>query len=410
MIDHVSGEDLAAYLDGRLDADKKNALESHFSRCPECLDELVQVASILPSRDKIPAGFLTKALGEKKRVPKPVLHLRLVFEVAAALVVVVFIGYMFLNDNRFWRTPEGQESSILTENDVPPAETVVSVPDRKIVRLPAQKPERTAAKKSYDEPVQAESDRQLADSLAAENRENAFAAKGASTASSKPAPILASGNKMPGGADELPRPVGEGDGFRKNELSRPATIADAGEGTRADFADKDKPAAKAAEKKVDMSEPGLERQKEPIAGAALPTAAKIEKLKEEESLLKSSVAISAAAGAAEPADTVKKQEVALARKYIADKKTPPPVRVEGDAVWTDLRNPELFSSWSWFKKGLILELRIDDAGRVTAVVAMGKVDPLVARQAESEAKKLLFSVSEKKSRRVRLLANESPPT
>jgi hypothetical protein len=35
--------------------------------------------------------------------------------------------------------------------------------------------------------------------------------------------------------------------------------------------------------------------------------------------------------------------------------------------------------------------------------------PLKAEQAESEVKKLLFSVSEKKSRRARLVANELPP-
>ena len=50
MNDHIRGEDLAAYVDGLLSAEKKSELESHFSRCPACLDELAEIAAIMAAQ------------------------------------------------------------------------------------------------------------------------------------------------------------------------------------------------------------------------------------------------------------------------------------------------------------------------------------------------------------------------
>jgi hypothetical protein len=165
------------------------------------------------------------------------------------------------------------------------------------------------------------------------------------------------------------------------------------------------------EKKAGEAEQTLEAQKEPGAGVAMPSETKVkeEKSKDEEFLLKSSVAVSESTGADKQALRDKKLDAGLTRKEIAGKKTLPPISIEGDAAWTDLRNPELFTAWSWFPKGLTLELQINGAGTVIAVVPLGKFDQPLARQAQNEAKKLLFSVSKKKSRRARLLAKEKPP-
>ena len=340
MNDNIPAEDFAAYVDGMLSAQKKNELESHFSRCPACLDELLEIAAIMRSRDKIPAQFLKLALGEKSKLTKPVLHLRLAFEIAAAFVVVVFIGYLFLGGNWPW------------QSDVRPK---MASPGSASERFPAP-----VVKAEHIAPMsQAETDLD-----AAEKTKNNLSASGAQSTVT----VALKTQEM-----------------KKTRMDKGLSFS-------------------AAE-----AEQNRERQKKPGAGAALPIEAKEGKLKDEESLLRHSEVVPETTGAAQPVLVDKKQDAALARKEIADKIAVPLIRIEGDAVWTDLRNPELFFAWSWFNKDLALELQIDSAGTVIAVVPLGKIDPLLAKQAENEAKKLLFSVSKKKSRRVWLVADESAP-
>jgi hypothetical protein len=283
MNDHISAEDFAAYVDGLLSTEKKNELESHFSHCPACLDELVEIAAIMDSQNNIPAQFLKLALGEKNKITKPVLHLRLVFEIAAAFVLVVFIGYFFLSNNRFWQATEQQKPSIVTDKGLPPG-------------------------------------------------------------SGKSVPISALENKPQESTEKpfRPAPAYKEENLQKKELSRTATAPEAVDAMQMDFTAKGQMAAKMMKEKA----------------AATPT---------------------------------------------------PRVRIEGDVILNDLRNPELLSAWSWFQKDLVLELQIDSTGKVIAVVPLGKFDPSLAEKAENEARKLLFSVSEKKSRRARLIANEKPP-
>ena len=195
---------------------------------------------------------------------------------------------------------------------------------------------------------------------------------------------------------------------QENKLQESTAEPEAFSGVQTDFAAKDRRAVKGKTEAVAETRQNLEKQKNTGAGAARPIALQEEKLQDETSQLGAAAAVLPTAKAAQSVLEDKKQGAALARKEIAGKDTLPPVRIEGDVAWTDLRNPELIFTWSWFRKDLILELRIDDTGTVTAVVPLGKTDPLLAKQAEKEAKKLLFSVSEKKLRRARLLANESP--
>lgn len=336
MNNHIPAEDFAAYVDGMLRPEKKSELENHFSRCPTCLDELVEIVAIMRSRDKvlaggqgkvlaggqgkIPAQFLKRALGEKSKLTKSVLQLRLVFEIAAAFVVVVCIGYLFLGGNRFW------------QSDV---DTKTSSPRNESERFPAP-----VVKREHIAPMsQAETDLDAA--AKTKNNLSQSGAQSTVAVTLKPQPMKKNGTG--------------------NSLAYSAAEA----------------------------EQNRERQKKPGASAALPIELQEENLPDETSSLRSSVAISETAGAAQPAF--------------------PPIRIEGDAAWTDLRNPELFFAWPWFHKGLALELQIDGAGTVIAVVVLGKIDPLLAKQAENEARKLLFSVSKKKSRRARLVANELPP-
>jgi hypothetical protein len=315
MNDHISGEDLAAYVDGLLAADKKNALESHFSSCPDCQDELAEITAVMSRREKIPVGILKLALGGGNKGNKSVLHLRLVFEVAAAFAVVVFIGYMFLDNNRFWQTPEQKKSSVVTDKNISLAEPAVSLRDREIAPLPAQRRGRTDALKTKSDLSETDAAQAPADPAVPDKRKNAVTEKGLAAGGGQSPVIPAPGNKLQERTEQQRQLTDEKENALKKEFARTATAVAA---------------------------------------------------------------------------------------------TPSPVRVEGEAGLSDLRNPELLSAWSWLQKDQVLELQIDSAGTVTAAVALGKFEPLLARQAENEAKKLLFSFSEKKLRRARLVANEKP--
>lgn len=358
MNDHIPAEDFAAYMDGMLGPEKKSELESHFSRCPACLDELVEIVAIMRNRDKvlaggqgkvpagsrgkIPAQFLKSALGEKSKIAKPVFHLRRVFEIAAAFIFVIFIGYLFLSNNRFWQTTEQQKPPVVMDKNVRLAGTSTSVRDEEIAPLQVERRDRADAKETKSERAKTDADQYISDSFASEKRKSAVAGKGLPAAGGKSTPTSEQENKLNEIVKEQPRPAAEKESLQKKELARNATVPETVGAVQMDFAAKDQTAA-----------------------------------------------------------TVMKKAVAEA--------SPLRIQIEGDIGLTDVRNPELFFNWSWFQKGLALELQIDDAGTVIAVVPLGKIDPLLARQAENEAKKLLFSVSEKKLRRARLIANEKPP-
>lgn len=404
MNEHIPAEDFAAYVDGMLRPEKRNELENHFARCPACLDELVEIAAIMSGRDKvlagnrgkIPAEFLKLALGEKNKTAKSVLHLRLVFEVAAAFVVVIFIGYLFLSGNRFWQTSEQMKPSVVTNKNVHLAEPAASFRDR------------VDARKTKSEQVEADAGLELDDSSVPSKRENAVVEKSLPAGRGNSLRASASENKLQEIAKEQPQPADKKDSLQEKKLARTEMAPEVVGAVQMDFAVRDQKAARVMEKKATEAKQNLERQKELGSGAALPieSQAKTEKLKDEESSLKSSVTVQATSGTAQLEVAGKKQDAALAREAMAAKKTIFPIRIEGDVAWTDLRNPELIFTWSWLQKGLALELQIDGAGTVTAVVPLGKIDPLLAKQAENEAKKLLFPFSKKKLRRARLFVND----
>jgi len=391
MNEHIHAEEFAAYVDGLLSADKKNELETHFSQCPVCLDELAEITVIMGGRPgKTPAEFLTKALGKKKQAGKSVLHLRLVFEVAAVLVVVVFIGYLFLGNPRFWQTPEQQKPVAGMEKDFRPGDASTAVPTGDIASLKLEQRNRAEAGKANNERIQTEADQRLADSFMAEKSKSTFVDKGMPVTKNRYVPAGKQENRLQEITVEKLQAVTGQENLPKKELARSTTENEALSDVQSAFAAKDERDAKAMGTQAGGVEQNLEKQKEPGVGAALPMEAKKSQLQNEEIALKSSVMVPAAGGSVHSAFS--------------------PIRIEGDAVWTDLLNPELFIAWAWFQKGLVLELQIDSAGAVTAVVPLGKFDQPLARQAESEAKKLLFSVSKKKSRRARLLVNEKPPS
>jgi anti-sigma factor RsiW len=85
------------------------------------------------------------------------------------------------------------------------------------------------------------------------------------------------------------------------------------------------------------------------------------------------------------------------------------IRVAGDVSRTDLRNPDLLDAWSWFPKGMAMELAIAADGSVSTVKLVGQWDQQAAVTARAEAVKLLFSASGTRSRRAVLTLSDASP-
>lgn len=341
MNDHIAGEDLAAYVDRVLENGKKAELESHFSHCRECLEALAEIVDIRNSRVKIPGEFLRQVLGEKQAARKPVLPLRLVFEIAAAFLVVVFIGYFFLGNHRFWQAESTQKEKAAA----PASEPVSQLPPEVDQTIPA------------------------------------LAGRVESVEAAKAKKSLVA-NKV---------------------MISPTPAKTLGKKTEQAAAFKDRKSIP-----VDMNEMREQEQKLEKA-AARPIQAEADKMGDAQLVRSRSTEMTATGGTVQPVLAAKVQAAQPAGKGMAAPAPQSGFRIEGAAVWADLLDPELLDSWSWFKKGMILELELDGAGVVTAVIPVGPWQRSIVVRAEKAARQLTFSISAKKSRRVRISVSASSP-
>ena len=78
MNDHLSEEQLAAYIDGTTDRKTRSAVERHLSHCDLCLDDLADLRKIAGERTPVPEPLLKQALSrfpagteEEKRLRFP---------------------------------------------------------------------------------------------------------------------------------------------------------------------------------------------------------------------------------------------------------------------------------------------------------------------------------------------------
>jgi hypothetical protein len=359
MNDHIAGEEMAAYVDGKLEGAKKLKLESHLSHCADCLDELADIVDIQGRRAKIPNGFLRQVLGEKRVAPKPLVSMRLVFGIAAVFLVVVVIGYFFLSNNRLWRNTAAQKE----RSDRVAAKTVF--------RKSAEAGRSSPAPAAQLEP---------AGDVKAEKRP---VAKGMAAKPPPGAPLEK--KQEPDAVAILTAPVSAAEEWmleQRQELEPP-------------------PPQRAALEKDKSNEMKMTGS----GSAARPALAAQNKMADEGSF-RSRSAATAAAGAVQLFLAVSGRAAAPSGMNIAALSARPPICIEGDATWVDLQNFVILDGWTWLKKGMALELAIDPAGVVTNVFPVGKWDAQTAAQADQEAKKLIFSVSEKKSRQVTLTACE----
>ncbi len=415
MIEHISGEDLAAYSNGALLGEARDAMEAHLSRCRECREELADIAALQGSRERVPEEFLRRALrvpgegflGKDASPVRKVMPLRQAFGIAAVFLVMVLAGYFFLGRDRLQM---GKAS-----------EKVIRAEDRQDA-LKAQDAERSGkdspapSAHSQDKTVlgdRMQKERDM-DSLALEERaEVADALKREGKTVSREAEPL-----MPAApvTAEVAEPAGEKARQRadETETTQSGTVAEGIVGGVLD-------GVETAPKK----EKANEVRGSSTAGAAPPSRG-MELQRDEEAKLHAS-APSWAKGAvqdqrrqsrhgpnAEDASTAVMQMLlaangqAAAPMAIQALAPTAVVRIAGDVFWSDLLDPRQLASWAWLPQGLSLELEIAADGRVAAVTPRGNWDHDAAAKAAAAARKLAFRAAARKTRRAVLSADNNP--
>jgi hypothetical protein len=102
MNDHLSEEQLAAYIDGTIDRKTRSAVERHLSHCGPCLDDLVDLWEIMRERAPVPDVLLKNALirfpagkEEEKQLRFPLAN-RWALRAAAFFAVALLLGYFLI--------------------------------------------------------------------------------------------------------------------------------------------------------------------------------------------------------------------------------------------------------------------------------------------------------------------------
>jgi hypothetical protein len=390
MNDHVSVEDLATYVDGRLANARKAELESHFSQCGECLDALAEIVELQGGRARIPGEFLRQALGEKQAVRKRILPMRLVFEIAAAFLVVVVVGYFFLGGSRL-RQAVGTQKEMADASATRPVKSLPPVGEKKRPALVGGVT-RAEAAESNKMPVEKKVEAAavpLADSAGGKDQAAAFRSRESAVTDENELreqdqklaalPALTETDKMSDAQIEpsrsTPAPAAAG-------VAQPALAARA----RTAMPEKKGKAYRAAPGRTGEFEALDEESFRSHSGEAA-------------AISRARQLFLAAAGRPVAPGEIKMAALAPRSRF----------QLEGDVAWADLRDSEPLDGWSWFRKGLVLELQVDGAGEVTAVIPVGQWERSLAETAATAARQLRFSVSAKKSRRARISVSETSP-
>ena len=384
MNDHVSVEDLAAYVDGRLANARKAELESHFSRCGECLEALAEIVELQGSRAKIPREFLRQALGEKQAVRKRVLPMRLAFEIAAAFLVVVVIGYFFLGGSRL-RQAVGTQKEIADASATRPVRQMPPAGEKKRPALVAGVA-RAEAAGSNKMPVE-----KKAEAVVVPLPEPGGKKDQAAAVSERKSAVTSENELREQGQDLAALPALTEMDKMSDAQSEPSRFAPAPANVGAAQARTAMPKKKGM---ANMAAPGPAGEV-----AALDDESFRSPSREALAISRARQLFLAAAGRPVAPGEIKMAALAPRSRF----------HIEGDVAWADLRDSEPLDGWSWFRKGMVLELQVDGAGEVTAVIPVGQWEPSLAETVVTAARQLTFSVSAKKSRRARLSVSGSSP-
>jgi hypothetical protein len=380
MNEHIAGEDLAAYVDGSLKGGPKAELESHLSRCPECLAALAEIVAIRGRREKIPGEFLRQALklpigssegprrgGALRGMTGPakaVLPMRLVFGIAAVFLVVVLIGYYFFDRGRM-----GITGSAETEK----TRMVATMED-------FRSPEKAAgSEKAREEKAKSNLPDPKAKAVRGLKMEKKFTAQ---QAKAGPPAVPPAGKALEPAAlpvqAERPRLAAE------EERAQPQDAAGGASGGI--LGGVEAPLEKDKEQLVNLAAAPSARKKGAVMEGGLPMRSRLP-------------GASTSSDAAQLFLAMTGRAAAPRLLPGSDLSSPLAIRIAGDVSRADLNDPGLLDSWSWFPEGLALELDIDAAGAVVAVTPVGPWDERAAARAQIAARELRFSASGMKSRR-----------
>ncbi|MCU0235908.1 MAG: zf-HC2 domain-containing protein [Acidobacteria bacterium] len=379
MNEHIAGEVLAAYVDGTLPSGSRRRAEAHLSRCSECREALAEVFTIGNSLAPVPPEFLERALpavpprfdampagGNVAPVGVPArraLPLRLVFGVAAVLLVALAVHYLFIGRERAGvpgiaekRMPE---TVVALEQSLPPAPAETTVADRAVAEAahPQAPPQALRGQDAEKKRASGEAASGIAPAA------SSFKSKAPADSAQRQERLRAADetDMMPlreqeggviggvlGGAEALP----EKDRFAGDTLSAPAPGRDKG----------------SRQRKAETLLPRL------VGSVAAGDAMQL---------------FLAATGRAVAPRLLPAEAWSQA----------PAVRIAGNVTEDDLIALRPLAAWDWLPAGMALEVTIAGDGSVRAITLLGEWDLEAADRARTAAAQLLFSGSTLETRR-----------
>ncbi len=375
MNEHLSGETLAAFADGRLDAGARRAAEAHLSLCRACRQELAEVVEILAGREAAPGEFVDRALaaaggGAARQRPAPAaVFLRPAFGVAAVFLVAVVAGYFFLGRGRVQAPPANErtlpERFVERKAESAPAEgsslkdTALTARDEALSRqdeAPPAKPGVTAAGAALKKAAPG-------NGVSAKKE---FAARKGEEQEAAPVVLAEAPQAVPIAAPSLQeadkREVAEGDGI----------------------------AGGAAGGVIGGLEQGKEKSKLASPPGPEPRRRDLEAMPRAELRIHGPGDAGAAAGARQFFLAASGRAAAPPNLEMVELAAGPLVSVEGDVVPADVLPPGLRGIEEWLPAGAAVEVTIGAGGEVTSVRLLGEWRPGAAARARAEASRLAF--------------------
>ncbi|HNX96495.1 MAG TPA: zf-HC2 domain-containing protein [Candidatus Aminicenantes bacterium] len=144
MTGHLTEDDVAGYLDHRLDSRRQREVEAHLAGCDDCLAQVADVAAALAEPASLPQGLVPAR--EARWELRPAIRWRPVFGVAAVLLVVLSVAVVLRVERRLPLAPAAEERAtdqILAEGRELPGEPAAPAPPREQTKAaPASVPAR----------------------------------------------------------------------------------------------------------------------------------------------------------------------------------------------------------------------------------------------------------------------------
>ena len=178
MNDHISEEELAAYIEGTIALKIRPAIERHLTGCDRCLGNLADLSEILKAPVPVPDDLLKTALsrfrsGEKEAIRRRFsLPNRWALQVAALFAVALLLGYLLIVE----RPPSAstRKAPEISDRETVKADIPLSAPtDKKEVGKSLPAPAKTE-KKSASRRTQPPAEQAKADALLREKDERPF--------------------------------------------------------------------------------------------------------------------------------------------------------------------------------------------------------------------------------------------